>query len=68
MLVDTASGTAANAYGLTGYPLMVFVDADGKVVGRTSGEVSEEDLQVIFTALAAGETLPIPGAGASSSK
>jgi thiol-disulfide isomerase/thioredoxin len=48
VMVDTASGTAANAYGLTGYPYMVFVDAEGKVVGRTSGEVGEEDLQKIF--------------------
>jgi len=68
VLVDTASGTAANAYGLTGYPFMVFVDAEGKVVGRTSGEVGSDDLETIFKALAAGETLPIPGAGASSSR
>jgi thiol-disulfide isomerase/thioredoxin len=67
VLVDDASSSAANAYGLTGYPYLVFVDADGTVVGRTSGEVSEEDLQKIFAALAAGETLPLPGAGASSS-
>ena len=67
VMVDTASGTAANAYGLSGYPYMVFVDADGKVVGRTSGEVEASDLQKIFKALAAGEALPLPGAGASSS-
>jgi thiol-disulfide isomerase/thioredoxin len=68
VLLDDASGTAANAYGLSGYPFMVFVDADGKVAGRISGEVSEADLTKIFSALAKGETLPLPGAGASSSR
>jgi len=67
VMVDTAAATAAKAYGLSGYPYMVFVDASGKVVGRTSGEIEAADLQKIFKALAAGETLPIPGAGASSS-
>jgi thiol-disulfide isomerase/thioredoxin len=67
VMVDDASFTAAKAYGLTGYPFMVFVDADGKVVGRTSGEIAEEDLQKIFRALANGESLPIPGAGGASS-
>jgi regulator of sirC expression with transglutaminase-like and TPR domain len=32
---------------------MVFVDAEGTVVGRTSGEVGEDDLAAIFAALAA---------------
>lgn len=68
VMVDTSKGTAASAYGLTGYPYMVFVDANGQVAGRTSGEIETADLQRIFEALAAGETLPVPGAGASSSK
>jgi thiol-disulfide isomerase/thioredoxin len=67
VLLDTANRKAAAAYGLTGYPYFVFVDAQGKVVGRTSGEVAPDDLQAIFTALGKGQTLPIPGAGASSS-
>jgi thiol-disulfide isomerase/thioredoxin len=67
VMVDDASSTAASAYGLTGYPYMVFVDAEGNVVGRTSGEIAEDDLQAIFEALAAGDPIPIPGAGASSS-
>lgn len=68
VLVDDARGSAANAYGLSSYPFMVFVDAEGNVAGRTSGEVSEEDLQTIFAALAAGEPLPLPGAGAASNR
>jgi hypothetical protein len=44
----------------------VFVDAQGRVVGRLSGEVAPSDLTKLFDALAAGQPLPIPGAGASS--
>lgn len=66
VLLDDARGSAAAAYGLTGYPFMVFVDASGTVAGRFSGELSEGDLRSIFTALAAGTPLPLPRAGASS--
>jgi cytochrome c biogenesis protein CcmG, thiol:disulfide interchange protein DsbE len=66
VLVDTKTETAANSYGLPGYPFLVFVDAQGKVVGRLSGEVAPSDLTKLFAALAAGKPLPIPGAGASS--
>jgi hypothetical protein len=45
----------------------VFVDAQGKVVGRISGEVPPDDLEAIFSALAKGQTPQMPGAGASSS-
>jgi thiol-disulfide isomerase/thioredoxin len=67
VVLDTANRKAAAAYGLTGYPYFVFVDAQGKVVGRTSGEVAPDDLAAIFAALATGQALPLPGAGASSS-
>jgi thiol-disulfide isomerase/thioredoxin len=66
VLVDTKTSTAATSYGLPGYPFLVFVDAQGKVVRRLSGEVAPSDLTKLFTALAAGQPLPIPGAGASS--
>lgn len=39
ILLDNPDQSAAQAYGLTGYPYMVFVDADGKVVQRASGEL-----------------------------
>lgn len=39
ILLDNPDQTAAQAYGLTGYPYLVFVDADGKVVQRASGEL-----------------------------
>jgi cytochrome c biogenesis protein CcmG, thiol:disulfide interchange protein DsbE len=66
VLVDTKAETAASSYGLPGYPFLVFVDAQGKVAGRLSGEVAPSDLTKLFAALAAGKPLPIPGAGASS--
>ncbi len=69
VLVDTADATAATAYGLQSYPFLVYVDAAGKVVGRTAGEIGVGDLGTLFRALAAGEALPLPGtSGASSSR
>jgi len=65
--LDTAKTKAAQAYGLPGYPYFVFVDAQGKVAGRTSGEIEPDQLQAIFQALAKGQVLPLPNAGASSS-
>lgn len=43
-LADSADMTAAGAYGVTGYPFMVIVGADGNVKGRTSGEKGLEAL------------------------
>jgi cytochrome c biogenesis protein CcmG/thiol:disulfide interchange protein DsbE len=67
VLLDTAKGKAAAAYGLSAFPYFVFVDAQGKVVGRTTGEIAPDQVQAIFAALAKGQALPLPGAGASSS-
>lgn len=68
VVLDDEQGTAGNAFGLSAYPFLVFVDADGNVAGRTSGEISEEDLTAIFSALAKGDPLPIPGAGAGTQR
>jgi cytochrome c biogenesis protein CcmG/thiol:disulfide interchange protein DsbE len=68
VLLDDNQGSAGEAFGLRSYPFFVFVDADGNVAGRISGEISEEDLTVIFRALANGEQLPLPGVGASTTK
>ena len=65
--LDTAKTKGAAAFGLSSYPYFVFVDAQGKVVGRTSGEIEPDQLEAIFEALAKGQTLPLPGSGASSS-
>jgi thiol-disulfide isomerase/thioredoxin len=37
-LADSVEMTAAEAYGVTGYPFMVVVGPDGNVKGRTSGQ------------------------------
>jgi len=44
VLVDSKDQTAANAFGLAGYPYMTLVGADGKVLWRNSGEISAEAL------------------------
>jgi cytochrome c biogenesis protein CcmG/thiol:disulfide interchange protein DsbE len=67
VLVDSKDSTAAEAYGLPSYPYFVFTDAQGKVVGRATGEIAPSDLQRILKALVAGNPLPTGIAGASSS-
>ena len=39
VLLDDDADTAAHAYGVSGYPFFVFVDADGRVRERSSGEL-----------------------------
>lgn len=42
VLVDDESTTAGTAYGLAGYPFLVFLDADGNVVAHASGELGAD--------------------------
>jgi thiol-disulfide isomerase/thioredoxin len=49
VMVDSDKGEAATAFGLPGFPYFVAADGSGKVVARTSGEISTDD----FAALAA---------------
>ncbi|HQY13824.1 MAG TPA: TlpA disulfide reductase family protein [Ilumatobacteraceae bacterium] len=44
---DGTAGTAAQAFGATGWPYGVIVGADGKVKARFSGEIEPADLQAI---------------------
>ena len=39
-LADSSDGKAAEAYGLSAFPYFVAVDGSGKVVARTSGEIT----------------------------
>jgi thiol-disulfide isomerase/thioredoxin len=41
---DGSAGTAATAYGTTGYPYFVLVDETGKVVRRFTGEMTADEL------------------------
>lgn len=61
VLVDTAKGAAASAYGQAAFPFMVWIDASGKVVLRTSGEIPEATLLRMVNELGAGKT-PTPAA------
>jgi thiol-disulfide isomerase/thioredoxin len=42
VLVDDAQGTTAQQFGLPSYPYFVAIDAEGKVVARTTGEISTD--------------------------
>jgi thiol-disulfide isomerase/thioredoxin len=50
VLLDDESSTAAAAYGLTAYPFLVALDAEGNVVDRTSGERSAEEVAAMADA------------------
>lgn len=53
VLVDSADGEVAAAYGVRSFPAFVVVGADGRVVARTSGELSTQQLDALVE-LAAG--------------
>ena len=44
VFVDSEAGDAANAYGVDGFPFIAMVNAEGKSVGRHSGELELADL------------------------
>ena len=48
VIADSADKKAANAFGLSGYPFFVLVDAQGKVFKRLSGEVPMDELTAII--------------------
>ena len=45
VLLDDESSSASTAAGVTGYPLFVFVDGDGTVSARASGELAIEAIE-----------------------
>ena len=44
VFVDSEMADAANAYGVDGFPFIAMVNAEGKIVGRHSGELELSDL------------------------
>ena len=48
VIADSKDKEAANAFGLSGYPYFVLVDAQGNVFKRMSGEVSMDDLTAMI--------------------
>jgi thiol-disulfide isomerase/thioredoxin len=51
VLTDDENGTAAKAYGLTSYPLLVLLDADGNVVFRRAGELGQDGIAQVLQQL-----------------
>ena len=56
VIADDEDQHAALAVGTTGYPFLVFVDADGKLIRRVSGEVPIETIQQFADEAAATAT------------
>ncbi len=53
VIVDP-TGSIATAFGLSAFPYFVYVEADGTVTGRVTGEVPITDLQTVADQLATG--------------
>lgn len=49
VMTDSESADAASAYGVDGFPFIAILNADGKVVGRHSGELEISDLSAFVT-------------------
>ncbi len=49
VMADSGEKTAANAFGLSGFPFFVLLDADGKVAFRGSGVIESKVLTEIIT-------------------
>lgn len=50
VLRDDSSGTAAEAYGLTGFPFLVAIAPDGTVAARVGGEVDDATFDRLLAA------------------
>ncbi len=53
IMADSDAFDAATAFGLESYPYFVWVDADGKVVARASGELTTDQIGSVVQQLAA---------------
>ena len=52
VMADSDTFAAASAYGLSGYPYFVLLDANGKVVQRASGEIDPTTLTPLLNSVA----------------
>ena len=55
VLADSKANDAATAFGLSVFPYFVVVDADGKVVQRTSGEITMDRFDALVDAASSGK-------------
>ena len=51
ILVDSEDGAAATAYGLSSFPYVVAIDADGNVAARGAGELDQQGIEELVAAL-----------------
>ena len=51
VLADSEGNDAAAAYGVSGFPFFVAIDADGNVVARGSGELDQQGIEDLVAAL-----------------
>jgi thiol-disulfide isomerase/thioredoxin len=65
-MADSSQSTGAQAYGLTAFPYLLFVDANGKVVARSEGEVAPDVLTQAVQNLHAGKPVSLSGTASSS--
>lgn len=66
--VRDASGTVAEDFEVNGVPETIFIDAEGRVVGKHIGQISGDDLEQLVAELdelPPGEVLEITGRGES---
>jgi thiol-disulfide isomerase/thioredoxin len=67
-IADDANDTAANAYGVGGFPFFVVADAQGKVLDRQSGEMPIERFEALIAeARASVPATPAPTATPAAS-
>jgi thiol-disulfide isomerase/thioredoxin len=57
-MIDDKAGAGAAALGVTGFPYFVVVDAQGKVIERTSGELSAAQWESLINAAKTGTGQP----------
>jgi cytochrome c biogenesis protein CcmG, thiol:disulfide interchange protein DsbE len=50
-VIEDPTGSVADAYGLSAFPFWVFVNADGTVAGRLTGELTAEQLDEVVVSL-----------------
>ncbi|MFP5321830.1 MAG: TlpA family protein disulfide reductase [Acidimicrobiia bacterium] len=48
VVVDDAESTAGSAFGLSSYPFLVLLDADGEVIARSAGELGMDGLRAFL--------------------
>lgn len=65
-MLDDQEQAAASAYGLSSFPYFVVIGADGRVVGRTSGELSTSQWEALLQEARTGSGTSPDGAGPAS--